>query len=319
MPGSAATTRACRARAASGSPSALETTTSAHRSASSRSSSASTTERLPLSRYSWDALRRRPVDVVDPRGQPPRGRALRRLGEHDVGPGRREQPTAVGTRRRPGELQHPETAHAGPPPDDMTPPCPDRRTVSRGGPAADSRVSQPYGARMDLGVCVASAIDDIGYAVLAEELGYSHLWFADSQLLWSDCYATMALAASADLADHDRHRRGGRRHALERGDRGGPRHAQPTRPWSHLLRRGQRQHRQPRDGREADADRRVRALHRRAARAARRRRGRRRVPRWHPAGAPPDARPRLRRLPTAHPALRLRFRAAGDGARRAPR
>ena len=49
---------------------------------------------------------------------------------------------------------------------------------------------------MDLGVCVASAIDDIEYAVLAEELGYSHLWFADSQLLWSDCYATMALAAT---------------------------------------------------------------------------------------------------------------------------
>ena len=49
---------------------------------------------------------------------------------------------------------------------------------------------------MDLGVCVASAIDDIEYAVLAEELGYSHLWFADSQMLWSDCYATMALAAA---------------------------------------------------------------------------------------------------------------------------
>ena len=49
---------------------------------------------------------------------------------------------------------------------------------------------------MDLGVCVASSIDDIEYAVLAEELGYSHLWFADSQMLWSDCYATMALAAS---------------------------------------------------------------------------------------------------------------------------
>lgn len=49
---------------------------------------------------------------------------------------------------------------------------------------------------MDLGVCVASSIDDIGYAELAEELGYSHLWFADSQMLWSDCYATMALAAA---------------------------------------------------------------------------------------------------------------------------
>ena len=49
---------------------------------------------------------------------------------------------------------------------------------------------------MDLGVCVASSIADVDYAVLAEELGYSHLWFADSQMLWSDCYATMALAAS---------------------------------------------------------------------------------------------------------------------------
>jgi len=44
-------------------------------------------------------------------------------------------------------------------------------------------------------VCVASKIDDIEHAVLAEELGYSHLWFADSQMLWSDVYATMALAA----------------------------------------------------------------------------------------------------------------------------
>jgi alkanesulfonate monooxygenase SsuD/methylene tetrahydromethanopterin reductase-like flavin-dependent oxidoreductase (luciferase family) len=49
---------------------------------------------------------------------------------------------------------------------------------------------------MDIGVCVASSIDDVGYAALAEQLGYTHLWFADSQMLWSDCYATMALAAA---------------------------------------------------------------------------------------------------------------------------
>lgn len=49
---------------------------------------------------------------------------------------------------------------------------------------------------MDLGVCMAAKIDDIGYAELAEQLGYSHLWVADSQMLWSDCYATMALAAT---------------------------------------------------------------------------------------------------------------------------
>jgi len=48
---------------------------------------------------------------------------------------------------------------------------------------------------MDLGICVASHIGDVGYVVRAEELGYTHAWLADSQMLWSDCYATLALAA----------------------------------------------------------------------------------------------------------------------------
>jgi alkanesulfonate monooxygenase SsuD/methylene tetrahydromethanopterin reductase-like flavin-dependent oxidoreductase (luciferase family) len=48
---------------------------------------------------------------------------------------------------------------------------------------------------MDLGICVASHIGDIGYVVRAEELGFTHAWLADSQMLWSDCYATLALAA----------------------------------------------------------------------------------------------------------------------------
>ncbi|MFN3235592.1 MAG: LLM class flavin-dependent oxidoreductase [Pseudomonadales bacterium] len=49
---------------------------------------------------------------------------------------------------------------------------------------------------MDLGICVASHISDIDYIVHAESLGYSHAWLADSQMIWSDCYATLALAAS---------------------------------------------------------------------------------------------------------------------------
>lgn len=48
---------------------------------------------------------------------------------------------------------------------------------------------------MDIGVCVASHIGDIGYISRAEHLGYSHAWLADSQMIWSDCYATLALAA----------------------------------------------------------------------------------------------------------------------------
>ena len=49
---------------------------------------------------------------------------------------------------------------------------------------------------MDFGICVASHVGDIDYLVRAEALGYSHAWFADSQMLWSDCYATLALAAT---------------------------------------------------------------------------------------------------------------------------
>lgn len=48
---------------------------------------------------------------------------------------------------------------------------------------------------MDLGICVASHIQDVDYIVHAESLGYSHAWLADSQMIWSDCYATLALAA----------------------------------------------------------------------------------------------------------------------------
>jgi alkanesulfonate monooxygenase SsuD/methylene tetrahydromethanopterin reductase-like flavin-dependent oxidoreductase (luciferase family) len=48
---------------------------------------------------------------------------------------------------------------------------------------------------MDLGICVASHIGDIDYVVRAEQLGYTHAWMADSQMLWSDCYAALALVA----------------------------------------------------------------------------------------------------------------------------
>jgi hypothetical protein len=48
---------------------------------------------------------------------------------------------------------------------------------------------------MDIGICAASHIGDIDYVVRAEELGFSHAWMADSQMLWSDCFATLALVA----------------------------------------------------------------------------------------------------------------------------
>ena len=68
-----------------------------------------------------------------------------------------------------------------------------------GRPPTESRArSRSYVGRvgkMRLGVCVASKVDDIEHLVLADRLGYDDLWCADSQMLWSDCYVTMALAA----------------------------------------------------------------------------------------------------------------------------
>jgi alkanesulfonate monooxygenase SsuD/methylene tetrahydromethanopterin reductase-like flavin-dependent oxidoreductase (luciferase family) len=49
---------------------------------------------------------------------------------------------------------------------------------------------------MDVGLCIGSKIDDIDYVVRAEELGYTHAWFADSQMIWSDVYACLAVAAT---------------------------------------------------------------------------------------------------------------------------
>jgi alkanesulfonate monooxygenase SsuD/methylene tetrahydromethanopterin reductase-like flavin-dependent oxidoreductase (luciferase family) len=49
---------------------------------------------------------------------------------------------------------------------------------------------------VDVGLCIASKIDDMDYVVRAEALGYSHAWFADSQMIWSDAYACLAIAAT---------------------------------------------------------------------------------------------------------------------------
>ena len=45
------------------------------------------------------------------------------------------------------------------------------------------------------GFCVMANIDEIGFFPHVEALGYDSVWVADSQLLFSDCYAVLALAA----------------------------------------------------------------------------------------------------------------------------
>jgi alkanesulfonate monooxygenase SsuD/methylene tetrahydromethanopterin reductase-like flavin-dependent oxidoreductase (luciferase family) len=48
---------------------------------------------------------------------------------------------------------------------------------------------------MKFGFCVMANIDEIGFYPHVEALGYDSVWVADSQMLFSDCYAVLALAA----------------------------------------------------------------------------------------------------------------------------
>ncbi|MEM7253756.1 MAG: LLM class flavin-dependent oxidoreductase [Pseudomonadota bacterium] len=48
---------------------------------------------------------------------------------------------------------------------------------------------------MKFGICAMANIDEIGFFSHAENLGYHSVWVTDSQMLFSDCYAVLALAA----------------------------------------------------------------------------------------------------------------------------
>jgi alkanesulfonate monooxygenase SsuD/methylene tetrahydromethanopterin reductase-like flavin-dependent oxidoreductase (luciferase family) len=48
---------------------------------------------------------------------------------------------------------------------------------------------------MKFGIMLDAHVDKWALVKQAEELGYDKAWIPDSQMLWSDCYATLALAA----------------------------------------------------------------------------------------------------------------------------
>lgn len=49
---------------------------------------------------------------------------------------------------------------------------------------------------MKFGVMVDTSVDKWNLIQYAEELGYHRAWVPDSQMIWSDCYVTMGLAAA---------------------------------------------------------------------------------------------------------------------------
>ncbi|MPY95746.1 MAG: LLM class flavin-dependent oxidoreductase [Acidimicrobiia bacterium] len=48
---------------------------------------------------------------------------------------------------------------------------------------------------MRFGMCVTTKLTDVGFAKTCEDLGFDTVWVPDSQMIWGDCYAYMALAA----------------------------------------------------------------------------------------------------------------------------
>src|SRR5258708_18782427 len=48
---------------------------------------------------------------------------------------------------------------------------------------------------MRFGICVMANIDESGFVSHAETLGYDSVWVTGSQMIFSDCYAVLALAA----------------------------------------------------------------------------------------------------------------------------
>ncbi len=121
---------------------------------------------------------------------------------------------------------------------------------------------------MEFGICVDTHIDKWDLVRYAEELGYERAWIPDFQMIWSDCYAVMALAAQATQPNQNRHGR------LHSGDADCARHRpfdchyQPYRSRAYLPWHRHRPYRNARDGTGADADQGVSRIPPRDARAA---------------------------------------------------
>ncbi len=121
---------------------------------------------------------------------------------------------------------------------------------------------------MRFSICVMADVDEIGFFSHAETLGYDSVWVTDSQMLFSDCYAVLALAAQQTRRIRSGPRGGHLRHAHPAGARGRDGDPEPARPGPRAPGRRHRQHRHPLDGPAADAHRGVRGVPARAARPA---------------------------------------------------
>ena len=109
---------------------------------------------------------------------------------------------------------------------------------------------------MKFGFCVMADVDEIGFFSHAEALGYDSVWVTDSQMLFSDCYAVLALAAQQTSTAAYRPRHRDLRHAHPAGARGGDGDTEPAGTGPRAPGHRHRQHRDAHDGPAADEDRR---------------------------------------------------------------
>ena len=62
---------------------------------------------------------------------------------------------------------------------------------------------------MDFGIALPTAADSWKVAQAAEEAGFTHAWFYDTQMLSADCFVAMGAAAVNTSPHSPRHRRAG--------------------------------------------------------------------------------------------------------------
>jgi len=168
---------------------------------------------------------------------------------------------------------------------------------------------------MKFGFCLMSDASEIGFFSHAEALGYSSVWVADSQMLFSDCYAVLALAArqTSRLPNRTGHRDLWHAHPSGTGRRDGD-HQRP-RPWAGLSRHRHRQHSDAHHGTETHENGGVFRVSACPRRVAARRDGRLHVRPRHEAGEIAASGEPRHAARSAHPALCLGFWTTCDGAR----
>ena len=167
---------------------------------------------------------------------------------------------------------------------------------------------------MKFGFCLMPDVTDIGFFSHAEALGYSSVWVADSQMLFSDCLRGAGPGGAANESLAYRSRDGDLRHAHRAGAGGGDGDAERARAWPGVSGHWHRQHGDAHDGPETDEDGGLFGVSARPRRVAARRNRRLHVRGRDETGEAAASRGARHAAGSANSFVCLRVRSARDGA-----